>query len=271
MNKTKIEWADRTWNPVTGCLHGCPYCYARNMVRRFGSPDNDVGIYELDRPGHDYADNGEGWIQNYPHGFRPTLHRYRLNEPQWIKKPQNIFVCSMADLFGTWVPDEWIEQVLDACCRATQHRYLFLTKNPERYYSADEYIESEKSALKEGDVLFAYFGASVTSEKQLLRARESQATWLSIEPLLEDITGAFEDCSVDFHSYDGSEFPHWSWIVLGAESGNRKDRVIPKREWIEGIVEDCRITGTPVFMKNSLATIWSEPLIREYPWSGLSA
>ena len=44
-----------------------------------------------------------------------------------------IFVGSMADLFGRWVPDDWIEQVFDACRRAPRHTYLFLTKNPQRY------------------------------------------------------------------------------------------------------------------------------------------
>lgn len=35
MDKTKIEWCDSTWNPVTGCLHGCEYCYARQIAERF--------------------------------------------------------------------------------------------------------------------------------------------------------------------------------------------------------------------------------------------
>ena len=33
--KTKIDWCDSTWNPVTGCLHGCEYCYARRIAERF--------------------------------------------------------------------------------------------------------------------------------------------------------------------------------------------------------------------------------------------
>ncbi|MFR1061782.1 MAG: DUF5131 family protein [Enterocloster sp.] len=60
----------------------------------------------------------------------PTFHKYRLNEYQ-NKKSRNIFVCSMADLFGEWVPDEWIEEVFEACDNAPQHNYLFLTKNPK--------------------------------------------------------------------------------------------------------------------------------------------
>lgn len=126
MNKTKIDWCDSTWNPVTGCLHGCEYCYARKIAKRFGGftelEDTDLdyqkicesGIAEIDQPLKFI--NGKGKIKNapYPFYFMPTLYRYRLNEPQKWKKGRNIFVCSMADLFGTWVPDRWIEEVVAA-------------------------------------------------------------------------------------------------------------------------------------------------------------
>ena len=65
------------------------------------------------------------------------MHRYRLNQPERQAEPQTVFVCSMADLFGRWVPTSWIAEVLDACRRAPQHRYLFLTKNPARYLQLD--------------------------------------------------------------------------------------------------------------------------------------
>jgi hypothetical protein len=58
----------------------------------------------------------------------------------------------------------------------------------------------------------------------------------------------------------------WLWIVIGAETGNRKGRVIPKREWIEAIVNECRKNNIPVFLKNNLAPVWGDSLIQEYPW-----
>ena len=147
MKKTKIDWADATWNPVTGCLHGCPYCYARGIANRFGLPyapklgdpgmegakkyDSVEGMdtmLELTKP---YEKNGRK--QPYPMAFLPTFHRYRLDEPKRWTKPRTIFVCSMADLFGDWAPGKWIRDVFDACAEAPQHRYLFLTKNPKRY------------------------------------------------------------------------------------------------------------------------------------------
>lgn len=66
----------------------------------------------------------------YPYGFEPTMHRYRLNQPERQAEPQTIFVCSMADLFGRWVPTSWIAEVLDAWPPRTAHRYLFLTEKP---------------------------------------------------------------------------------------------------------------------------------------------
>lgn len=100
MNKTKIDWADMSWNPVTGCRHGCAYCYARRTATRFNAGLEDPatlagGLHVLPE---------KIKATPYPYGFEPTLHRYRLGQPQNTKEPQTVFVCSMADLFGRWVP-----------------------------------------------------------------------------------------------------------------------------------------------------------------------
>lgn len=78
--------------------------------------------------------------------------------------------------------------------------------------------------------------------------------FLSIEPIHEEL-GIF--------GTNGLNIPHW--VIIGAETGNRKDKVIPKREWIESIVNQCRTYRIPVFMKSSLAEIWGEELIQEFP------
>ena len=118
--KTKIDWCDSSWNPITGCLHGCPYCYARGMARRFGGKiiTGHDHLYILDEP----ARRADDTINPYPYGFDPTYHKYRLTIPQEWKKPQTIFVCSMADMFGDWVPEDWIDQIFTACLAAPQHR-----------------------------------------------------------------------------------------------------------------------------------------------------
>ena len=140
MIKSKIEWCDSTWNPVTGCYHDCEYCYARRTANRYrgclASPDGSTSEKIVTLPNKLEAGTKDGSIRYaaYPYGFTPTLHEYRLDDPKTKGLGKTVFVCSMADLFGKWVPDEWIERVFDACMAAPNHRYLFLTKNPERYH-----------------------------------------------------------------------------------------------------------------------------------------
>lgn len=262
MNKTKIDWCDSTWNPVTGCLHGCEYCYAKGIAERFcgnitgaetvkriAIEDGRV-IWDLLNPIH----KTDGKISPYPCGFVPTLHRYRLND--YIdKKGRNIFVCSMADLFGEWVPDSWIKEVFAACEKAPQHNYLFLTKNPDRYITLD--MRGKLPHRKN-----MWYGITVTNAEQaevaniILGDMTSEAgAFLSVEPVLEDVTERLEDTISNFAD----------WVIVGAETGKRKDKVIPKRAWIERLLTECRKYNIPIFMKSSLLEIWGEPLIQEFP------
>lgn len=246
MNKTKIDWCDSTWNPVTGCFHGCEYCYARGIANRFGAgwetasgnlPELDKLMYGR-RLGKDMKP--ETKAEPYPYNFTPTLHRYRLND--YIDKPsRNIFVCSMADLFGEWVPDEWIEEVFRACAKAPQHSYLFLTKNPGRYVDL-----INKGILPGTDNM--WYGYSATQRKSAEWWNPMYNIFASVEPIMEPM-----------------DAPRCKWCIIGAETGRRKDKVVPERAWIENIVNKCRKWNTPVFMKSSLADIWGEPLIQEFP------
>lgn len=264
MDKTKIGWCQSTWSPVSGCLHGCEYCYARCIAKRFSGANDGEVDYEgealwtfegeetgenhvLDYPYKWYSDDGST-VRNapYPFYFDPTFHRYRLND--YIgKKGRNIFVCSMADLFGKWIPDEWIEEVFDACEKAPQHNYLFLTKNPQRYVDLGyaERLPKRKNM---------WYGTTVTGPNKPAYWGEGFNTFWSIEPILEPF-GSMGP------TYSGSP----KWVIVGAETGNRKGKIIPKREWIENIVNECKKAGLPLFMKSSLAEIWGEPLIQEFP------
>lgn len=242
MEKTKIDWCESTWNPVTGCYHECPYCYARGIANRFsghGERWNDDKLHVLDNKM--YAEESET-AEPYPYGFVPTLRRYRLNEYE-KKKGRTIFVCSMADLFGSWVPDSWIEEVFAACDKAPQHNYIFLTKNPARYADL-----SRKGILRTGENM--WYGFSQTGEEalNLIYLEQRVNFFVSAEPLLKPISVILGD-----------------WVIVGAETGRRKDKITPKREWIENIVSDCKKYDIPIFMKSSLADIWGEPLIQEFP------
>lgn len=254
MDKTKIDWCDSSWNPVTGCLHGCEYCYAKKIAERFRGEitgketvkritiEDGRMLWDLEKPVHKV----DGKISPYPCGFIPTFHRYRLNDYVG-KKGRNIFVCSMADLFGSWVPDSWIEEVFKACEKAPQHNYLFLTKSVKRY------VEYGVPMLEN-----MWYGTSITREADMHLFNLLPAfcnTFVSIEPILEDLKPSEHNIM----------FRQVNWVIIGAETGRRKDKVIPERKWIKDIVNECRKEGIPVFMKSSLADIWGEPLIQEFP------
>lgn len=253
MQKSKIEWCDSTWNPVTGCLQGCKYCYARRIAERFGGCDHPTESRELSYPLTITRQTGKAGDSPYPFGFEPTFHRYRLEEPPRRGKPQNIFVCSMADLFGSWVPMRWTVDVLNACLAAPQHRYLFLTKNPGRY------LELDKLALLPHHDNF-WYGSTVTDAKSLAMYQvmykeddERINSFWSMEPLLGP---------VDIKKADG--FP--KWVILGAMTGPGAKEHLPARKWVEEIVDTCQWEGIPVFMKDSLVPVWRGDLIRQFPW-----
>lgn len=154
MNKQgpgKIDWTDYTWSPVTGCLRGCSYCYARRTYERFGI------------------------------SFEPTLHEERLSEPSRLKAPSKVFVCSVADLFAPWINDDWIGAVLDAAERAPWHTYQFLTKYPENLkdWSFEDYEWVGATVTDE-----ATTDAAVTA----LAGVSAATMFLSAEPLLGPIT-----------------------------------------------------------------------------------
>ena len=198
----------------------------------------------------------------------------------------------MADLFGEWVPDEWIQAVIDACAAAPQHRYLFLTKDPGRYCdleragllpSGDNYwfgatydhsnwpghdgphkipgrpttfeIDGRK-VHDAGDFWFPgtfWKGKGAYKDCPKVAHGEPRNTFVSFEPLLYDI-------GAHIGSSGGN------WLIVGAETGNRKGKAICKREWVEHIVEYADKAGKPVFMKESLRSLMGNDFRQEFPW-----
>ena len=280
VNRTKIEWCGHTWNPVTGCRHECPYCYASDIAWRFRTKwernkaweyrellieSGDIIRFSEKCPPSFGTTEGARWNwerthylwelpaplaakgrQPFPFGFEPTFRRYRLDEPAALKKPSNVFVCSMADLFGDWVPLRWIRDVLDACSAAPQHRYLFLTKNPRRY------AELGTIALLPHEENF-WYGSTVTTNDDtgFYDSERGIHTFLSVEPLLGPV------------KLSGGR-PEW--VIIGAETGNRQGKVTPKRVWVNDIAEFCADRGIPVFYKDSLRKLFPDLPESRFPW-----
>lgn len=279
LHKTKIEWCTHTWNPVTGCRHGCFYCYAEALAKRFcphavERPMNPEAITEdAEAPGCvivtepvKLADETGAYTRStpYPKSFAPTLNRYTMSYPEKRLTSARVFVSSMGDLFGEWVPDEWIAEVFEACKRAPWHTFMFLTKNPARY------AELYKKGTLPVEPNF-WYGATATEVEMMDKV--SAAVWdlplevntfLSLEPLMSDITGA-EGWGASMLSPGGRCF---DWIIVGAMTGPARKKAPVPREWVERIVDDTKATNVPVFMKDSLKPIWGDDIIREYPkWS----
>ena len=298
--KTKIDWCDASWNPVTGCLHGCEYCYAKRIAERFGGgwrhqsepadkswrhwrqSNDDLSrdllgdwAYHANRQNHvlneqcysypccpipEYTKENDPCRKKapYPYFFDPTFHRYKLDEPLHWKKPRSIFVCSMADLFGEWVPEEWIAEVFQACEAAPWHRYLFLTKNGKRYKEL-----YEKGIMPMGMHAWnKWFGCTVEKEtdeffiNNLYGNGIDHQGFLSIEPMLSD----FEPGVID------QDATGIKWVIVGAETGNRKGKVVPQRAWVEHIAQTCKESGIPLFMKDSLRELMGDDFRQEFPW-----
>lgn len=258
MNKTQSELAHYAWNPVTGCLNDCRYCYTKRSILRFSSDFRrnmtdprvrEIGrkLFELDEPWA--LDNGR--FLNSPMGFAPTLHLYRLDFPQKIKVGSSILVCLEGELFGPWVPTEWILQVFEAAKKAPQHQYIFITKCPARLRQMAATGELPR------DESF-WYGTTVTSPDDMMFLGKGYKTFITVEPILESFAGG-QDQLIALAS-------QMEWIVIGAETGRDRGKVVPQADWIEDILAAADATRTPVFMCKSMEKIvGADKMRREKP------
>ena len=211
MRTTKIEWTERTWNPVTGCTKqsiGCAHCYAEVMARRLTAMGNP----------------------KYINGFRPTIHLDELATPYHWHKGSMVFVCSMSDLFHPEVPFEFIDQVMKTIAETPQHCYQLLTKRAERMA---EYFAERNVPIN------AWLGVTIesVSTKQRINALKSircqSVKFLSCEPLLEDLG------EMDFSDID--------WIIVGGESGSLARPMQP--QWVRNIYAQAKAQQVAFFFK----------------------
>jgi len=209
-----IGWSDYTFNPVTGCLNNCPYCYARRMAARFKL------------------------------SFAPQFHVHKIWEPLKVKTPSKIFVCSCAELFGSWVPDQWIQQVLEVTHQAHWHTFQFLSKFPDRMVEYDFPMN-------------CWLGVTVTKQEDSVRitslARRGNLRFVSFEPLLG---------RVDFRE---EVWDSLGWLIIGPLSlpGGRYRQ--PESQWVESILEEAEKHKIPVYMKRRLIPPLSSERREEFP------
>ena len=208
--KTKIEWTQMTWNPITGCTKvstGCKHCYAEAMaerLRQMGSP-------------------------RYENGFKLTLHEDLIDLPTMWKRPRIIFVNSMSDLFHEDVPVEFIQRIFETMKKCPQHQFQILTKRAERLASICDQLEWCENI---------WMGVSIENQRYayrstLLRQVPAHIRFLSIEPLV----GRIERLPLEgIH-----------WVIVGGESGPKARYMDPG--WVEEIFRQCRTADVPFFFK----------------------
>lgn len=210
MKSTKIEWTDKTWNPITGCTKkstGCQHCYAETMSRRLKA----MGLAK------------------YENGFAVTLHERCLEEPFAWKGSHNIFVCSMSDIFHEEVTFEFVDRMFEVINKTPQHRYQILTKRAERMA---EYFATRKVPDN------VWLGVTVEAQSSrfridCLRNLNASVKFLSCEPLLEDL-GDLDLTNID-------------WIIVGGESG---PQARPMQEsWVLKIRNQVEQQGARFFFK----------------------
>ncbi|WP_157253146.1 DUF5131 family protein [Nonomuraea typhae] len=260
-DKTKIEWSDATWNPVTGCTKispGCDHCYAEGIARRFAGG------------------------KAFPNGFDVTLQPKRLDQPLRWREPRRIFVNSMSDLFHEDVPDEYIAQVWTVMAKTPQHTYQILTKRHARMRSVvrriawrlpttegrSQGVRGSVAYVQNSELLNEHLGApevlpnvwlGVSVENQqwaetripALLETPAAVRFISAEPLLGPVNlrrlqvrGRVIDCLggdvVD--PSDGAVLygtpSVLDWVIVGGESGPGARPMHP--DWARGLRNQCQ-------------------------------
>lgn len=210
--KSKIEWTDATWNPVTGCTkisEGCKNCYAERIAKRFWGDRKFTDV---------------------------QCHVDRLDIPGKWRKPRKIFVCSMSDLFHKDVPDEFIEQVFYSASiglYARHHTYMILTKRPARMM---EFMNGHHECVQH----HIWLGVSVENQEMadervpILLDTPASVRFVSVEPMLGKVDLA-------------KHLNKLNWVICGCESGRgaRGTNIF----WADSLREQCARYYVPFFLK----------------------
>jgi len=233
MGKSKIEWTEQVWNPVTGCTpvsEGCENCYARRLAE--GRLRGRYG-YDKYNP------------------FEVTIHWHRISEPYSWRKPRRVFVCSMGDLFHESIITDDIHSLFRTMLFCSKHIFMILTKRPERMKNL-----LMDSSWRVGENV--WLGVSVENQKRaderipILLQISAAVRFVSVEPMLEPI---------DFTSY----LSELNWTICGGESG--PVRRLFNLDWARDLRDQCKEAEVPFFMKqvDKVQPIPDDLMIREYP------
>ena len=277
--KSKIEWTDASWNPISGCSKvstGCQKCYAERLFPRvYGR--NRVAIKADGQP-----------EESRPRKFTDVwLHPDRLEQPLHWKKPRMIFVNSMSDLFHEDIEFSFIDHVFQVMFLAGQHTFQILTKRPARML---EYCNRYGGTKKLWPLPNVWLGISCENQETaderipILLQVPAAVRFLSCEPLLDEIDFQYpktiwpdgpqmccsgQECGCMGMPVDPpimySMKDKIHWIICGGESGPGYRPM--NLEWARSIRDQCKATGVPFFFKQTAGKkeIPEDLEVREFP------
>ena len=287
MNRTSVEWIFNpngsrpgwSWNPVTGCLNNCNYCFARRLANgrlkaRYLANKNVAPLVEgwyhdlsVTKRVYLFLHGEDGYVDSrYDAPFYPRFWSSRLDEDLGICR--GIFVADMGDLFGVGVPEGWTKGILDRIRRSShRNRYYLLTKQPQNLVKFSPFSDNCWVGVTATDCDMA------VSALTYLHDIRASVKYLSLEPLLKRIP-------LSAQSLEGID-----WLIIGALTGMMWDllplryqtslamvklngsrwSLQPQIEWVKEIVEAAGKAGIPIFEKENLKPLLQRELIQELP------
>ena len=258
MSKSKIEWCDMVWNPVTGCTkisEGCQNCYAEKFANRMKYHSN----FKV--------------AKKYHYGFKVWEHQEELYNKDWMKpgrKQLKIFVCSMGDMFHGEIDFNFIYRVLKVIKNNPQHIFMILTKRPDRLLEFYNWVNYNYSAWFE---IIPNLWLGVTAENQkwydtrvpLLLEVPSKIHFVSCEPMLGTIQ------LTQFSLL--SKYSHLDWVICGGETG--AGARLTSHSWFDSLLSECKTYYIPFYFKGKGTHLLSKNSViyndidgkeyREYP------
>lgn len=271
---SRIEWTDKTWNPVVGCSRtspGCDHCYAIREARRHDRPGT---VYEgtttkRTRAGLTALD----WTSKVV--FVPE----RLSIPLRRREPTTWFVNSMSDLFHHSVTDHQIAAIFGIMAATPRHRYQILTKRADRMRDWLDWAGRHPRSCLTATLCLAHVSSAWHCGSPSVKDAWDRAVWplpnvavgVSAEnqeyantriPLLLETRAAVRIVSLEplLGPVDFSRVPGFNkagsaglellrnfWIICGGESGPGARPF--HADWARAIRAQCKLAGVPFFMK----------------------